>query len=89
MRGFYFPPMIPQTGAVGQINKVREEFGEFLGAMTSEDLHRQAEELWDHIHALESLSRELANILGPDFWLIRQKVEDKNRVKGLYAEDEG
>jgi hypothetical protein len=52
LRGFYFPAVI-NTRPVSQINKAREEFEEFLKALSTESRREQAVEYWDHVHALE------------------------------------
>jgi 3-methyladenine DNA glycosylase Tag len=85
LRGFYFPAVI-NTRPVSQINKAREEFEEFLRALATESRREQAEEYWDHVHALEQLGRDMAEAMGGEFWMIRCRIEDKNRAKGLYAE---
>ena len=89
---FRFPPtmfdsMDDYDGISAQVHIVCEEAGEVASALRKEGPKRLAEEAWDVIHAAEGVLRRLENN-GIDIAMMRNYVEDKNRERGLYVEDE-
>lgn len=82
---YHFPARAQQRSLVASVNKMREEFAEFLTALTSEPVDNQVEELWDLIQTMEQHMRDY-QALGVDVFSIRQRVQDKCRDRGLYRE---
>lgn len=83
--GFHFPARAFTVPMVTSVNKMREEFTEFLTALTSESREAQVEELWDLIQTMEQHMRDYA-AEGVDVFAARERVENKCRQRGLYGE---
>lgn len=65
------------------MNKIREEFKEWLEALCSESVEAQVEELWDLIQTMEQHMHEYEE-LGVDVLAVREQVVHKCEGRGLY-----